>query len=74
MLSRAINGKILLQLLEEKLPNILFPDLLMPCVDGCQCLKEIRANKKYDAIPIIIYSSSTINELKIILERILTIN
>ncbi|SKC62549.1 response regulator [Ohtaekwangia koreensis] len=57
LLTRAENGEILLKLLEEKTPDILFLDLLMPCKGGHQCLKEIRANKKYDAIPIIIYSS-----------------
>jgi len=43
--------------LDEKNPDIVFLDLLMPCKDGRQCLREIRANKKYDAIPIIVYSS-----------------
>lgn len=57
VLSRAIDGEELLKVLEEHLPDILFLDLLMPCKDGRQCLKEIRANKKYDAVPIIVYSS-----------------
>jgi CheY-like chemotaxis protein len=34
----------------------------MPCKDGRQCLREIRANKKYDAIPIIMYTS--LNDLQ----------
>lgn len=59
MLTRAVNGEVLLHLLEEKLPDIVFLDLLMPCKDGRQCLKEIRANKKFDAVPVIIYSSLT---------------
>ena len=62
VLTRAENGEILMKLLEEKHPDILFLDLLMPCKDGQQCLKEIRANKKYDAIPIIVYTS--LNDLK----------
>ena len=57
VLSRAKNGEILMKLLEEKNPDILFLDLLMPCKDGKQCLREIRSNKKYDTIPIIVYSS-----------------
>src|ERR1700749_3585590 len=59
VLTRAENGDILLQLLDEKNPDILFLDLLMPCKDGKQCLKEIRSNKKYDSLPIIVYSSLT---------------
>ncbi len=57
VLSRAENGDILLKILDEKHPDILFLDLLMPCKDGRQCLKEIRANRKYDSLPIIIYTS-----------------
>lgn len=57
VLKRAENGEILLKLLNENIPDILFLDLLMPCQDGKQCLKEIRANKKYDSLPIIVYSS-----------------
>jgi CheY-like chemotaxis protein len=59
LLSRAKDGKILLRILDEKLPDILFLDILMPFLDGRQCLKEIRSNKKYDNLPIIIYSSVT---------------
>lgn len=57
VLKRAENGEILLKSLNDELPDILFLDLLMPCTDGKQCLKEIRANKKYDSLPIIVYSS-----------------
>ena len=41
----------------KKIPDILFLDLLMPCQDGHQCLRAIRANQKYDHLPVIIYSS-----------------
>jgi CheY-like chemotaxis protein len=96
LLTRAENGELLMKLLDEKVPDILFLDMLMPCKDGQQCLREIRANKKYDALPIIVYSSlddlrtiefcyregsnlyaikpSSFDELKTILERILTID
>lgn len=96
LLTRAENGEILLKLLEDKLPDILFLDLLMPCKDGRECLKEIRSNRRYDRVPIIVYSSlsdltnidycfregsnlyalkpNSIKELKVILERILSID
>jgi len=58
VLSRAENGEILMQKLNEfeTLPDILFLDLLMPYLDGKQCLKMIRSDKRYDALPIIIFS------------------
>lgn len=59
VLSRAENGEILMKLLDEKTPDILFLDLLMPCQDGRQCLRAIRSNQKYDHLPVIIYSSLT---------------
>ncbi|HWB25585.1 MAG TPA: response regulator [Chitinophagaceae bacterium] len=57
MLTRAENGDILIKLLDENIPDLLFLDLLMPCKDGRTCIKEIRANAKYDKLPIIVYSS-----------------
>ena len=62
ILTRAENGDILLKLLDENNPDIVFLDLLMPCKDGRTCLKEIRSNKKYDTVPIVVYSS--LNDLK----------
>lgn len=57
ILRRAENGEMLMKLLDEKVPDILFLDLLMPCQDGRQCLRTIRSNQKYDDLPVIIYSS-----------------
>lgn len=59
VLTRAENGEILFKLLEkdEKHPDMLFLDLLLPCKTGKDCLREIRANSKYDSMPIIVYSS-----------------
>lgn len=62
ILTRAENGDILIRLLDEKNPDILFLDILLPYKDGRNCLKEIRANRKYDNLPVIIYSS--LNDLK----------
>jgi CheY-like chemotaxis protein len=57
VLNRAENGKVLLQLLEKELPSIVFLDLLLPVLDGQQCLKAIRSNKRYDNVPVIAYTS-----------------
>lgn len=58
-LTRAKDGEKLLQVLSENIPDILFLDIQMPCKNGRECLKEIRANQRYDDLPIIIYSSFT---------------
>jgi len=56
-LSRAENGEILMEILGTQIPDFLFLDVLMPSKDGTQCLREIRANPRYDSLPIIAYSS-----------------
>jgi DNA-binding response OmpR family regulator len=40
-------------------PDLLFLDLYMPCTNGKDCLAAIRAQQKFENLPIIIYSSST---------------
>jgi DNA-binding response OmpR family regulator len=59
VIERAENGDILIKILDKMIPDLLFLDILMPCKDGRQCLKEIRSNRKYDLLPIIIFSSVT---------------
>ena len=56
-ITRAENGEILMRLLDVNIPDILFLDLFLPRKDGKICLREIRANKKYDYLPVIIFSS-----------------
>lgn len=62
LLKRAEDGELLMKLLQEELPDILFLDLLMPCKDGKQCLLDIRADRRYDRLPIIVYSQ--LNDLE----------
>jgi CheY-like chemotaxis protein len=56
-ITRAEDGEILLRLMDEKTPDLLFLDIIIPCKDGKDCLREIRSNQKYDNLPIIVYSS-----------------
>lgn len=59
VLTTIINGEELMDLFHSgKIPDILFLDLNMPCKDGLNCLKEIRANRKLSRLPVIVYSSS----------------
>ncbi len=56
-LTRAGNGDVLMRMLHREIPDMLFLDILMPCRDGKDCLREIRADKKFDNLPIIVYTS-----------------
>jgi CheY-like chemotaxis protein len=56
------DGKKLMKYLAQvdgQNPDIIFLDINMPFKDGKQCLKEIRANKKLDAVPVVIFSTSS---------------
>ena len=48
----------LLSTIKENKPDIVFLDINMPGMSGIECLKNIRAEKKYESLPIIIYSTS----------------
>jgi CheY-like chemotaxis protein len=42
----------------KTLPDVLFLDINMPVKDGIECLQLLRNERKYDKVPIIIYSTS----------------
>jgi DNA-binding response OmpR family regulator len=50
------DGDKLMELLESYLPDLLFLDLGMPCKNGVQCIKEIREQRAYSLMPIIVFS------------------
>lgn len=54
----AVNGNVLFVLLKERIPDMLFLDVHMPCKDGVSCIREIRQCKEYDHLPVIMYTSS----------------
>ena len=53
------DGDKLMELLESYLPDLLFLDLAMPCKSGVQCIREIRENKIYDSLPIVVLTVSS---------------
>lgn len=55
----ANDGIELMNMLSSKLPDAIFLDLNMPFKNGQECLSEIKANKRYKNIPVVIYSTSS---------------
>ncbi len=53
----AANGKEALSVLEKNDINLVFLDWNMPQLSGLGFLKEVRANKKYENLPIIMVTS-----------------
>jgi CheY-like chemotaxis protein len=47
---------------ESDYPALILLDLNMPGMLGLQALKEIRSNKKFSQIPIIVLTTSTLNQ------------
>ena len=56
------NGMEAFKLLNDSatlLPDLIFLDLNMPCMNGFECLKKIRENRRLNNTPVIIYSTVT---------------
>ena len=53
----AITGKEGLKKLEEKRPDILVLDIVLPTIDGWEVLQEIRKNEKFSDLKIVIISN-----------------
>ena len=64
-LTVAEDGQKLLKFLEsDSNPDIIFLDINMPFHNGIECLANIRANKKFDKVPVVMYSTTS-NKLNI---------
>lgn len=61
-----INGIEALQHLQDKspLPDIIFLDLNMPKMNGLEFLSSLRKQKRFDEIPVVIFTTSTIQAEK----------
>lgn len=63
LLRNATDGDTLFVMLKDKVPYILFLDIHMPCKDGIACIVEIRKNKEYDNLPVIMYTSNLASKM-----------
>src|SRR5690606_15435797 len=59
IIRHAEDGEKLFTLLKEQVLDILFLDIQMPCKDGMACITEIRKDRKYDHMPVVMYSALT---------------
>jgi DNA-binding NarL/FixJ family response regulator len=53
------DGDSLMELLDRYLPDLLFLDLGMPCKNGIDCIKEIRQQRIYDSMPVVVFSMNS---------------
>jgi CheY-like chemotaxis protein len=56
----ARNGSELFDILDNSviLPDYVFLDINMPVLDGRECLKKIRSDKRFRSVPVVIYTTS----------------
>ena len=60
-----LSCEALLDFLENSIiPDIIFLDLAMPIQSGEECLVEIKKNRQWNGIPIVIYSTELRKEVK----------
>ncbi len=57
------NGREALNVLEnEALPHLIISDIMMPIMDGYEFTRELRENKRFSNIPLILTSAAQLNQ------------
>lgn len=56
-IANAYNGEEALQMIKNESFDIILLDLIMPIKDGLEVLKEVKADKKYQNIPVLIFTN-----------------
>jgi DNA-binding response OmpR family regulator len=51
------DSRAALQYLKNETPDLIILDLMLPDVDGFEILRQVRAHKRFDAVPILILSA-----------------
>ncbi|WP_196594123.1 response regulator [Pectinatus sottacetonis] len=57
----ASNGEKALQMLQKKVYNLVLMDMQMPVMDGITATKKIRADRKYDTMPILAMTANALD-------------
>jgi len=60
----AVNGKEVLELMNETVPDLILMDLSMPVMDGIEALREIRSMPEGETVPVIAVTASVFEEKK----------
>ena len=55
---KARDGKQALDLLGEYPPDLVLLDLMMPGVSGLEVCRQIRANRKLDGVPVVVFTAA----------------
>lgn len=58
----AKNGVECLEILESAVPDMILMDLMMPRMNGFEAVKIIRADKRFEQVPVIAITAKTIND------------
>jgi DNA-binding response OmpR family regulator len=53
----AENGLEAIKKLENKIPDLILLDIIMPYMDGTETLKKIKSEKKWEKIPVILLTN-----------------
>lgn len=53
----ALNGQDALARLKEGAPDLIMADYMMPVMDGAALLKALRADSRYDGVPVLLSSA-----------------
>ena len=61
----AENGADALQKMQERIPQAVLTDVMMPVMDGIQLLKAIKETKKYERVPVILLTARAGEESRI---------
>ena len=56
----AANGRLAIELMDEAKPQVIILDLMMPEMDGFEFLSELKRNKKWREIPVIVVTAKTL--------------
>ncbi len=60
--TEAENGRAALERVAEKLPQLILLDLMMPEMDGFEFLREMRKNKEWRTVPVIVVTAKDLTQ------------